>query len=194
MVNNRRKFIKRLTVSIGLFSGDIVAYKLKYLDYFRFGYNQTNFLRPPGAIEEKKFVKACVYCGLCLEVCGYGCIRFFKQDLEGRVVPHTPYIVAAEKACILCLRCTNACPTGALRPIRKKGDVKIGKSSLNENLCLPYINQGGCGACYTACPMNAIILEHQRYPKVNREKCVGCGKCEEVCLQKVKAIRVFKED
>ncbi len=193
MNNKRRDFLKKLGASVTLCAVNLSAYKPKYLDYYRFGYNQTNYLRPPGAIEEKKFVRSCIYCGNCMETCGHGCIRFFKGTLEGQVVAHTPYIIAAEKACILCMRCTKTCPTGALRPVEKKEDVKIGKASLNENLCLPYINQGGCGACYTACPMSAITLEMQRYPKVNREKCVGCGKCEEVCLQKVKAIRVFKE-
>lgn len=193
MGNKRRTFIKKLTASVAFLAANLGAYKPKQLNYFRFGYNQTNYLRPPGAIEEDKFVRSCIYCGNCMESCGYGCIRFFKGSLEGQVVPHTPYIIAAEKACILCLRCTKTCPTGSLRPINDPKDVNIGKASINENLCLPYINQGGCGACYTVCPMRAVTLEMQRYPKVTRETCVGCGKCEEVCPQKVKAIRVFKE-
>lgn len=76
-------------------------------------------------------------------------------------------------------------------PLEKPEDVAMGVALLEENLCLPYINQGGCGACYTICPVNAVKLEAQRYPKVIKDKCVGCGLCEEVCLQKVKAIRVF---
>lgn len=193
MKNERRKFLGKLTAGLTLVASTAFSYKQKYLDNFRFGYNQSNYLRPPGALEEKKFKRSCIYCGNCMEVCGWGCIKFFRSDLEGKVVPHTPYIVAAERACILCLRCTNTCPTGALRPVKKKEDVKMGKASINENLCLPYINLGGCGACYTACPMRAIKLDMQRYPKMIPDKCVGCGKCEEVCLQKVKAIRVFKE-
>lgn len=77
-------------------------------------------------------------------------------------------------------------------PVSHEEDVRMGLAVIEENLCLPYINQGGCGACYTVCPVNAVRLEAQRYPKVIADHCVGCGLCEEVCLQKVKAIRVVK--
>ncbi len=141
---------------------------------------------------ETEFLKACINCDICAEVCCRGAIKFFTNDLERKVVPHTPYIVAAESACDLCLECTKACPTGALMPVQKMEDVDMGLAVLEENLCLPYINQGGCGACYTVCPVNAVRLDMQRYPKVIDDKCVGCGLCEEVCLQKAKAIRVLK--
>jgi len=160
--------------------------------FYRFGYQQTNYLRPPGAIYEAHFLQQCVNCDLCAQVCDRGAIRFFTESFEGRVQPHTPYIVAAETACDLCLSCTEVCPTGALLPVARAEEVDMGVAVLEEDLCLPYIDQGGCGACYTVCPLNAVRLEMQRYPKVIAEKCVGCGLCEEVCLQKVKAIRVLK--
>ncbi len=158
---------------------------------YRFGYVQTNFLRPPGALSEALFAESCINCGICGEVCCRGAIKFFAQDLGQPLLPHTPYIVAAETACDLCLECTTVCPTGALLPVATMEDVRMGIAVLEENLCLPYINQGGCGACYTICPVNAVKLEAQRYPKVLRDRCVGCGLCEEVCLQKAKAIRVL---
>ena len=43
----------------------------------------------------------------------------------------------------------------------------------------------GCAACSYACPKNAIELKEDeygfRYPKIERDKCVGCKKCIEVC-------------
>lgn len=160
--------------------------------FYRFGYMQTNYLRPPGALPETEFLKSCINCDLCAQVCARGAIKFFTESFEGKVQPHTPYIVAAEVACDLCLECTKICPTGALMPLAKMQDVDMGLAVIEENLCLPYINQGGCGACYTVCPVNAVRLEMQRNPKVIADKCVGCGLCEEVCLQKTKAIRVLK--
>ncbi|MFQ5639716.1 MAG: 4Fe-4S dicluster domain-containing protein [bacterium] len=159
---------------------------------YRFWTIQTNYLRPPGALPEEVFLKACINCVICAEVCCRGAIKFITTNLEGKVKPHTPYIIAAETACDLCLECTKVCPTGALMPVAEIESVSMGVAILEENLCLPYINQGGCGACYTVCPVNAVRLEKQRYPKVIADKCVGCGLCEEVCLQKAKAIRVLK--
>lgn len=161
-------------------------------EFYKFNYVQTNYLRPPGALKEKEFLEACINCIACAESCPRGCIQFFTGSLEKTVNPHTPYIIAADIACDLCLKCTKICPTGALMPLDKPEEVKMGVAVLEENLCLPFINRGGCGACYTICPLNAVELDRQRYPKVIEDKCVGCGLCEEICIVKVKAIRVVK--
>ncbi|MCP4213510.1 MAG: 4Fe-4S dicluster domain-containing protein [bacterium] len=189
---NRREYLKLLNLLLagGLCGcGGSVENKKKY---FRFGYRQTNYLRPPGALPETLFVESCIKCGICAQVCPLEAIRFFPKDIDGQAVAHTPYIIASERACNLCLDCTRVCPTDALVPVEKKENVNMGLAILEENLCFPYIKQGGCGACYTVCPVNAIELDKQRYPKVIDKKCVGCGLCEEVCLQKVKAIRIKK--
>lgn len=43
----------------------------------------------------------------------------------------------------------------------------------------------GCGACYNACPVNAITMIYDKegaaYPEINYEKCIQCGKCSRVC-------------
>ncbi|RLF53054.1 MAG: (4Fe-4S)-binding protein, partial [Thermoplasmata archaeon] len=39
-----------------------------------------------------------------------------------------------------------------------------------------------CNPCVDACPFDAISMENiNALPIVNYEKCVGCGKCIEVC-------------
>jgi len=196
---NRRELLKLLglTAACGILGENASAGtrggNTEKNNLFRWGYQQENYLRPPGALPEKKFMQACISCGICAQVCPTQCIRFFTQNYEGRLRADTPYIVAAERACNLCLECTKVCPTGALMPVEEKQDVRMGQALLKEDLCLPYIKQGGCGACYTVCPVNAIRLDKQRYPKVIADKCVGCGLCEEVCLQKVKAVRIIDE-
>lgn len=43
----------------------------------------------------------------------------------------------------------------------------------------------GCTACSSVCPMTAIVMKMDQegylYPSVNREKCVRCYKCIDVC-------------
>lgn len=48
----------------------------------------------------------------------------------------------------------------------------------------------GCGACYSVCPKKAIKMvsdnEGFLYPKIDEDICIGCLKCENIC--------VFKQD
>lgn len=43
----------------------------------------------------------------------------------------------------------------------------------------------GCSACYSVCPMNAIVMKQDelgfRYPQVIEDKCISCSLCETVC-------------
>lgn len=84
-------------------------------------------LRPPGAVEEKRFLALCIKCGQCLQVCPYHSIKL--ADLMKGYGMGTPYIEARERGCYLCgaLPCVLACPTGALdHHTEKPIDVKMG--------------------------------------------------------------------
>ena len=73
-----------------------------------------NRLRPPGAVEEDRYLTMCIKCGQCLQVCPYDSILL--EDIEGKAGVGTAYIAPLERGCYLCeaFPCVLACPTGAL--------------------------------------------------------------------------------
>ncbi len=38
-----------------------------------------------------------------------------------------------------------------------------------------------CGLCFQACQLEAIAFSEEEGPRINRERCNGCGQCVEVC-------------
>lgn len=150
------------------------------------------YLRPPGALPEPEFLKACVRCGACAQTCPPDCIRYFdrgdRQD--------TPYILPRKKACELCMKCVKVCPTGALQNIPAES-VKMGKAVLDKDLCLSHRGRGVCEVCYQCCPRKgkAITQELIRLkPIFHEEHCTGCGMCEEGCPVRKKAVEVIPVD
>ncbi|MDD3343127.1 MAG: 4Fe-4S dicluster domain-containing protein [Sulfurospirillaceae bacterium] len=99
---------------------------------------EEKYLRPPGAVEEDRFLALCIKCGQCLQVCPYHSIHL-SDFIQGYGMG-TPYINARERACYLCgaVPCVLACPTGALdHHTEKPTDVKMGIAVLEfPELCL----------------------------------------------------------
>src|SRR2546422_6452373 len=82
---------------------------------------RTDWLRPPGAVDETLFLDRCTRCGDCLPACPYGSI---KKD----VATGYPVIFANESPCYLCedFPCIAACETEALLPVGDRTDVRMG--------------------------------------------------------------------
>jgi len=152
-----------------------------------------NRLRPPGAVDERRFMALCIRCNRCLEVCPYGSI---KRAGIGPTIG-TPYVFPENKACYLCMACCRLCPTGALdRELRKPEQTAMGKARIDTTLCYSHLFLGHdvlpdtsgrkigalCNTCYNVCPLQekAITLEKNLYPVI-LDGCVGCGICTERC-------------
>jgi len=153
------------------------------------------FLRPPGAKKEQAFLKACIGCGQCANVCPNKCISMhgFEDGFENLA---TPYIVARSKACTLCMACTQVCPTDALAKLDPTEAgmlaVNMGTAYVTEDICYSFHGRT-CGACYRACPLQgkAMTIGLFEKPYVHPEFCVGCGLCEQACIHMPQAIRVL---
>ncbi|HPO54929.1 MAG: 4Fe-4S dicluster domain-containing protein [Ignavibacteriales bacterium] len=165
--------------------------------FFRYllqGFSTKSPLRPPGALPEKEFLKRCIKCNKCAQVCPYYSIRMAHAEW-GRSMG-TPMINPRDIPCYVCMKCPPVCPTGALQNnVEKKEEVKMGIAKINTETCLPFMGII-CRACYENCPIfrEAIILEDELLPKVIAEKCIGCGICERVCPVEGSAIIVYSQE
>ena len=164
-------------------------------------------IRPPGALDEREFLKRCVKCGACMRVCPTNALHptGLEAGLEGiwtpRLVPRLGY---CEYNCNLC---GQTCPTEAIEPLslEKKQEVKLGLATFDRSRCLPFAYGRTCLICEEHCPTSPKAIRFVstevelrggkkvvlKQPVVDPELCIGCGICESVCVFKDRpAVRV----
>lgn len=135
---------------------------------------RTDFLRPPGAVEETLLLDRCTRCQDCAKACPHDSIRFSKVD-------GSPLIFVDQTPCYLCaeLPCSSACATGALIAPESPEQVRMGVAVISERFCTAG---QGCHACVSKCPVEAISMDFAEMRlQLDAERCVGCGVCEFIC-------------
>lgn len=165
-------------------------------------------LRPPGALDEPRFLDACLRCGLCVRDCPPHNLQLSDggSGLARGVPIGTPYFVARDIPCEMCeaIPCVKACPSGALDPsLTDINQARMGLAVLiDHESCLNFLGLR-CDVCYRVCPVidQAITLEKTSNPRSDRhamllptvhaEACTGCGKCEKSCVLEQPAIKVL---
>jgi len=208
-MTDRREFLLGLAKG----AGAAVVGGLVWVGYLDGKKASATVLRPPGAVEEERFLAACTKCGLCVAACPYQALVLARPG-DGRPVG-TPYFVMRERPCRMCreIPCTAICPTGAL-DTTLVSDGEAGKKALNINkariglavidreTCIAYWGIQ-CDACYRACPVidKAITVDPARNdrtgkhailgPVVHSDHCTGCGMCERACVTKKASIFVL---
>ncbi len=160
-------------------------------------------VRPPGSLEEGRFLEKCVRCGSCMKVCLGNAIHpaLLEAGPEGLMTPMMHFRLGyCEYNCTLC---GQVCPTGAIRRLgeEEKRGFKIGEAFIDQNRCLPYAQGVNCIVCEEHCPVpsKAIRFEEAtvvgeggvpavvKRPRVLRDLCIGCGICETKCPLRGKA-------
>jgi MauM/NapG family ferredoxin protein len=162
------------------------------------GIDVGGFIRPPGALHEKKFRSKCISCGVCVNVCGvmkYDAIAIAGiMDLRNF---GTPYIKdMRDFPCALCMECPKHCPTEALQKIEKE-KVTMGMALIDFGLCFGW-NGDVCLSCSKACPLGGLVFDFYHgvwgnQPYIN-ERCVGCGLCVKYCPLGGSAVKVVTRD
>ena len=185
--NNRRKFFATTLQSVGLTALGGLLWS-GYSDEVK---ASPLVLRPPGAIAEEDFLKACIKCGLCAEAC---LNRDSNKDKEtGKARPGTlqmakggdhrmigtPFFIPTEVPCYMCedIPCVPVCPSGALDQLsvsKENGELDIDKSRMglavvHKESCIAFWGIQ-CDACYRACPLldEAITLEYQKNERTGK--------------------------
>ena len=173
---DRRKFIRQSVVSLGV----TVHEYIKHSDASPAPQVQapiperTDWLRPPGAVEELDFLQRCTKCGDCLDACPPSAIQQHPQD-------ETPIIFAEDSPCLLCqdFPCISVCETEALLPVHNQRDVNMGLAVVSHRECTAA---NGCNACVPKCPTEALSMNFSNFQiSVDQLCCVGCGVCQQVC-------------
>lgn len=147
------------------------------------------WLRPPGALPEKDFLKTCSRCGECVKVCPAEAIRI---DSSGNEANGAPYINPNLMACVVCdaLACMKSCPTGALVPI-PLFQIRMGTAVWKEHLCVRSQDQS-CQTCVDICPLGTAAIESNANQIIVKPlTCIGCGLCQQHCPTNPKAITVI---
>ena len=138
---DRRKVLRGLAVGCGVVGASL-------LGFLGEAARAKPHLRPPGAIDEKNFLAACIKCGQCVQVCPVEAIKLADMN-EGFGIG-APYVVARDQACDFscdATQCVLACPTGALtHALDKKEQVRMGFAELaRPDACLARQGNGWKG-------------------------------------------------
>lgn len=155
----------------------------------------AHWIRPPFALDELEFLLACERCDACIEACPHQVIFALPIRLGAQVVG-TPALDLQNKGCHLCddWPCVSACEADALKlPVIEDERVplrpRLALAWIDTETCLPYSGPE-CGACADSCPVPAALVWRQQKPSIDREICIGCALCREVCVVEPKAIKV----
>jgi ferredoxin-type protein NapG len=160
-----------------------------------------NLVRPPGAIPEEQFLRSCLRCGACVEVCPVRGISV-AQMTDGLRNVGTPMLSLPAGYCMvfkalrnpsaqaatawknghendeLCSACIEVCPTGALQQTNLN-ELHMGTAVVDQEHCLAWRYINCTFPCLDVCVFDAIRITTG--PVVDAEKCVGCNQCSFVC-------------
>jgi len=141
---------------------------------------------PPGGKAYETFLERCVACDTCVSVCPSRVLVPAGRELGLGGLAKIRLDYGVSYCAYECNACLAVCPSGAISyfPLEAKKRIRIGKSRLIKELCIPYAFERDCGACQEQCPTGAITMEPFRSvyaPVQHEDTCIGCGACQFAC-------------
>jgi ferredoxin len=124
-------------------------------------------IRPPGALDEDRFLGRCIRCGQCMRVCPTNIIQpaLLEAGLQGLWTPAINYRLGNSGCQVNCIACGQVCPTAAIRPLSleekrglgefsAQGPVRMGTAFVDRGRCLPWAMDRPCLVCHEMCPVS----------------------------------------
>ena len=143
--------------------------------------------RPPGAVDEPRFLAECTRCGDCMTACPVDAI-IPAPERHGAAAGF-PMIDATSAPCVMCadMPCIPACEPGVLSA---DAPVRMGVASIRTAYCLAHAGTI-CTVCSERCPVEDVIEVQAGKPVIDASTCTGCGVCQYVCPAPYNAVLIL---
>jgi ferredoxin len=126
-----------------------------------------SLIRPPGALDENRFLDRCIRCGQCMRICPANIIQpaLLEAGIQGLWSPAINYRLGRSGCQLNCIACGQVCPTAAIRPLSldeklgrgefaSRGPVRLGTAFVDRGRCLPWAMDRPCLVCHELCPVS----------------------------------------
>ena len=124
-------------------------------------------IRPPGALDEDRFLARCIRCGQCMRICPTNIIQpaLLEAGIQGLWTPAINYRLGRSGCQPNCIACGQVCPTAAIRPLSldeklgrgdfaSQGPLRLGTAFVDPGRCLPWALDRPCLVCHELCPVS----------------------------------------
>ncbi len=124
-------------------------------------------IRPPGSLDEARFLARCIRCGQCMRVCPSAVVQpaATVAGAAGLWTPALNYRLGRAGCLQNCVACGQVCPTAAIRPFSLEeklgrgdfaaiGPLRLGTAFVDRTRCLPWAMGRPCIVCQEVCPVS----------------------------------------